>query len=55
MISEGDICVKGPRLCTGESEVQVRDEELVDRCMEGSGSFLILSGRPRILNSVLEC
>ena len=30
-----------PRLRTGESEVKVRDEELVGRCMEGSGIFLI--------------
>jgi len=43
-----------PRLRTGASEVKVRDEELVDRCIEGSGIFLIWSGRPRMMNSVLE-
>jgi hypothetical protein len=43
-----------PRLRTGASEVKVRDEELVDRCIEGSGIFLIWSGRPRIMNSVFD-
>jgi len=28
-----------PRLRTRESEVKVRDEELVDRCMDGSWIF----------------
>ena len=40
-----------PKLRTGASEVNVRDEELVDRCIEGSGIFLIWSGRPRMINS----
>src|SRR5678816_3802669 len=43
-----------PRLRTGASEVKVRDEELVDRCIERSGIFLIWSGRPRMMTSVLE-
>src|SRR5688572_10236100 len=43
-----------PRLRTGTSEVKVRDEELVHRCIEGSGIFFIWSGRRRIMNSVLE-
>ena len=43
-----------PRLRTEESEVKVRDEESVDRCINGSGIFLIWSGRPRMMNSVLE-
>ena len=43
-----------PRLRTGASEVKVRVEELVDRCIEGSGIFLIWSGRPRIMNSVFD-
>jgi len=43
-----------PRLRTGESEVKVRDDELVERCIEESGIFLIWSGRPRMINSVLE-
>jgi hypothetical protein len=43
-----------PRLRTGASEVKARDEELVDRCIERSGIFLIWSGRPRMINSVLE-
>ena len=34
--------------------MKVRDEELVDRCIERSGIFLIWSGRPRMMNSVLE-
>ena len=34
--------------------MKVRDEESVDRCIEGSGIFLIWSGRPRMMNSVLE-
>ena len=42
------------RLRIGESEVKLRDEELMDRCMKGSGIFLIWSGRPRLMNSVLE-
>ena len=43
-----------PILRTVASEVKVRDEELVVRCIEGSGIFLIWSGRPRMMNSVLE-
>jgi hypothetical protein len=43
-----------PRLRTGESDEKVRDEELVDRWIEGSGIFFIWSGRPRMMNSVLE-
>ena len=31
-----------------------RDEELVDRGIERSGIFFIWSGRPRMMNSVLE-
>ena len=43
-----------PRLRTGESEVKVRDDEFVQRCIAESGIFLIWSGRPRMINSVLE-
>jgi len=43
-----------PRLRTGESDRKVREEELVERWMEGSGIFFIWSGRPRMMNSVLE-
>jgi hypothetical protein len=43
-----------PRLRTGELEVKVRDEDSVERCMVGSGIFLIWSGRPMMMNSVLE-
>jgi hypothetical protein len=43
-----------PRLRTGASEVKVRDEELDDRCIGGSGIFLIWSGKPRTSNSVIN-
>jgi len=43
-----------PRLGTGASEVNVRDEELVGRCAEGSEILLISSGRHIIMNSDLE-
>src|SRR6218665_1035446 len=43
-----------PRLRTGESEVKVVEEELLDRCIEGSGIFLIWTDRPIIMNSVLK-
>lgn len=34
--------------------MKVRDDELVESCIEESGIFLIWSGRPRMINSVLE-
>src|SRR6218665_2998891 len=43
-----------PRLRTRASEVKVVEEELLDRCIEGSGIFLIWAGRPIMMNSVLE-
>jgi len=41
-------------LRTGASEVKVVEEELLDRCIEGSGIFLIWADRPIMMNSVLE-
>src|SRR6218665_490308 len=43
-----------PRLPTGASEVKVVEEELLDKCIEGSGIFLIFADRPIMMNSVLE-
>src|SRR6218665_2676121 len=43
-----------PRLRTGASKVKLVEEELLDRCIEGSGIFLILAGRPIMMSSVLE-
>src|SRR6218665_154391 len=43
-----------PRLPTGASDVKVVEEELLDRCIEWSGIFLIWAGRPIMMNSVLE-
>src|SRR6218665_1525044 len=43
-----------PRLRIGASDVKVVEEELLDRCIEGSGIFLIWAGRPIMMNSVLE-
>src|ERR1043165_6008864 len=55
VIREGEMLSKvTPRLRTGASEVKVRDEELVVRYIEESWIFLIWSGRPRMMNSVLE-
>ena len=34
--------------------MKVRDDELLESCIEESGIFLIWSGRPRMINSVLE-
>ena len=36
-----------PRLRTGESEVKVRDDEFVERCIAESGIFLIWSGKAK--------
>src|SRR6218665_4022547 len=43
-----------PRLRTGASEVKEVEDELSERCIEGSGIFLIWAGRPIMMNSVLE-
>src|SRR6218665_2322863 len=43
-----------PRLRTGESEGKEVEDELSERCIEGSGIFLIWAGRPIMMNSVLE-
>jgi len=43
-----------PILRTEASELKVRDEESVDRCIEVLGNTLIWSGRPRMMSSVLE-
>src|SRR6218665_3922212 len=43
-----------PRLRTGASEVKEVEDELSERCIEGSGIFLIWPGRPIMMNSVLE-
>src|SRR6218665_2445373 len=45
---------KKPKLRTGASEVKEVEDELSERCIEGSGIFLILAGRPIMMNSVLE-
>src|SRR6218665_1509763 len=39
---------------SGISEVKEVEEELSERCIEGSGIFLIWAGRPIMMNSVLE-
>src|SRR6218665_2544759 len=39
---------------TGASEVKEVEDELSERCIEGSGIFLIWAGRPIMMNSVLE-
>src|SRR6218665_2957041 len=36
------------------SKVKAREAELVARCIEGSGIFLIWAGRPIMMNSALE-
>src|SRR6218665_2549989 len=36
------------------TEVKEVEVELSERCIEGSGSFLIWVGRPILMNSVLE-
>src|SRR6218665_1607400 len=38
----------------GASEVKEVEDELSERCIEGSGIFLIWAGRPIMMNSVLE-
>src|SRR6218665_2004435 len=43
-----------PRLRTEASEVKVVKEELFDRCIEGSGIFLIWADRPIMMNTVLK-
>src|SRR6218665_2661633 len=43
-----------PRLRTGASEVKEVEDELSERCIEGSGIFLIWAGRAIMMNSVLE-
>src|SRR6218665_1877257 len=43
-----------PRLRTGESEMKVVKEELLDNRMKKSGIFLIWAGRPIMIYSVLE-
>src|SRR6218665_4167323 len=39
---------------TGASEVKEVEDVLSERCIEGSGIFLIWAGRPIMMNSVLE-
>src|SRR6218665_10680 len=39
---------------TGASEVKEVEDELSERCIEGSGIFLIWADRPIMMNSVLE-
>ena len=34
--------------------MKVVEEELLDRCIEGSGIFLIWAGKPIMINSVSE-
>src|SRR6218665_3147110 len=43
-----------PRWRTGALEVKVVEDELSERCIEGSGIFLIWADRPIRMNSVLE-
>src|SRR6218665_1811919 len=38
----------------GIREVKEVEDELSERCIEGSGIFLIWAGRPIMMNSVLE-
>ena len=42
------------RLRTGASEVKVVEDELLERCIEGSEIFLIWADRPIMMNSDLE-
>jgi len=34
--------------------VKAEEDKLLERCIEGSGIFLISAGRPIMMNSVLE-
>ena len=43
-----------PRLRTEASEVKVVDDELSERCIEGSEIFLICADRSIMMNYVLE-
>ena len=43
-----------PSLRTRASEVKVVGKELLERCIEGSGIFLIWADRPIMMNSVLK-
>src|SRR6218665_1834648 len=55
VVGEREMRIKvTPRLRTRASEVKVEEDELSERCIKGSGIFLIWADRPIMLNSILE-
>src|SRR6218665_3185132 len=55
VVGEREIRIKSStKIGTGASEVKVVEDELLERCIEGSGIFLIWADRPIMMNSVLE-
>src|SRR6218665_2503453 len=55
VVGEREIRIESnTKIADRASEVKVVEDELSERCIEGSGIFLIWAGRPIMMNSVLE-
>ena len=56
VVGEREMRIESNAMITdrGISEVKELEDELSERCIEGSGIFLIWAGRPIMMNSVLE-